>query len=239
MVYGMLAKNSPVVQKWFYIRYEDPEFHLRIRIKFLKEDQAMKFYHDLLKLKLENRDFRLNVFDLALSSYQREVIRYPRIELAEELFNIDSNFTLAVIKRGNIFTERDMLVLIVHSIKSYFSIFSLEKSKCVNCLEVRRQDLKSRYALKNESFTELFSHSRNGWQAIHKLIRLPFKNREVELVKAAQQTQGLMDPYKFFVDMIHLLCNRLLEVEQNQKEFVVLTLLLKHLRSPNSGSFGL
>lgn len=78
-------------QTWFFIRYADPEPHLRIRIRALPENQAAL----LRKLNAAGaQDTQYGCWKVSLATYEREVQRYggnEGIELAERIFTADSN----------------------------------------------------------------------------------------------------------------------------------------------------
>ena len=97
----LLALVAPLVElgaadRWFFVRYDDPEFHLRVRFR-----GAPDRLHDELLPALERGAGELltsgDLWRLVLDTYEREVERYggPQgIELAEELFWIDSEAVL-------------------------------------------------------------------------------------------------------------------------------------------------
>jgi thiopeptide-type bacteriocin biosynthesis protein len=80
------ALDRGLADRWFFLRYRDPEFHLRVRL----HGHAAH---------LETLDDAL-VWRVELGSYQREVERYggpDAIEPAEEAFHADSDAVLAIL----------------------------------------------------------------------------------------------------------------------------------------------
>jgi thiopeptide-type bacteriocin biosynthesis protein len=81
-----LVKNMT----WFFIRYHDPDFHLRIRIKINAEDQndmsnkIYKIFNPLIEKRV--------VWKIQYDTYQREIDRYSEkfMLFSEELFSIQS-----------------------------------------------------------------------------------------------------------------------------------------------------
>ncbi len=81
-----------IVDRWFFIRYQDPQFHLRLRLHGSPnelQDVAMPMFRDILA-PLMNRE---NIWRVQIDTYERETERYlgiEGIELAERIFHVDS-----------------------------------------------------------------------------------------------------------------------------------------------------
>lgn len=92
-------QRKKYIEKWFFIRYSDPDFHLRVRIKVIDctliGEVIQLFYHYFKKMVADQR-----VWKVQLDTYNRELERYKEhlIELTETMFCIDSNYTLKILK---------------------------------------------------------------------------------------------------------------------------------------------
>ena len=84
------------IKKWFFIRYVDPNQHLRIRFCCTSTDFVGKVICGMNQM---TEDFLRNnlVNKIQIDTYQRELERYggEAIELAEDLFFHDSVFTVS------------------------------------------------------------------------------------------------------------------------------------------------
>jgi thiopeptide-type bacteriocin biosynthesis protein len=95
------ASGTGVVDRWFFVRFGDPEWHLRVRF----HGQPARLHHELLPTLQAAAaplidDGRL--WRIQLDTYEREVERYggaEGIELAERLFHADSEAVLALTPR--------------------------------------------------------------------------------------------------------------------------------------------
>lgn len=93
-------KQQLVVSEWFFIRYRDPESHLRIRFRGKNEQiitQLLPAFHDWALNLLRTKQIK----NVVISTYEREVERYgglELIELAESLFCADSEATIHIIQ---------------------------------------------------------------------------------------------------------------------------------------------
>lgn len=102
-VLGPLARNLQkrgVTDRWFFIRYTDPEFHLRFRLHMpdpAHYGEAMTAFHRTVQPCVEDG----RVTKVLCDTYVRELERYgtAAIELLEELFCIDSAAQLELLAR--------------------------------------------------------------------------------------------------------------------------------------------
>lgn len=90
------------IEKWFFIRYSDPDFHLRVRIKVkdcMSIGEAIRLFY--LHFKQPITDER--VWKVQLDTYNRELERYKGhlMEATETMFCVDSIYTLKILKTLN------------------------------------------------------------------------------------------------------------------------------------------
>lgn len=82
--------NKKIIDKWFFIRYNDPKFHLRIRFHITGDGikQIINFIQTALKDYTEN----FHIHSIQIDTYKRELERYGKntIEEAENLFGLES-----------------------------------------------------------------------------------------------------------------------------------------------------
>jgi lantibiotic biosynthesis protein len=93
------AKSSRLLSHWFFVRFADPDWHIRLRLfgpsGFLRELRR-EWSDDLRDLVSLNRLWRVD-----FSTYDRELERYGGshgVELAEQAFHADSEFVLAALR---------------------------------------------------------------------------------------------------------------------------------------------
>ena len=97
-VIGALQNNG-VFDDWFFLRYADPEHHLRVRLHgdpAALRDHALPALTDALAPRLDDG----TVSNVALDTYHREIERYggdAGIELAEHIHAVDSDAVLDVL----------------------------------------------------------------------------------------------------------------------------------------------
>jgi len=93
------AVGTGAAERWFFVRYADPHFHLRLRLN----GDPRRLVQDVLPLLREAADPLLAedvMWRLQLDTYERELRRYggdEGIELSEELFRHDSEAALGIV----------------------------------------------------------------------------------------------------------------------------------------------
>ncbi|WP_438968641.1 thiopeptide-type bacteriocin biosynthesis protein [Nonlabens sp.] len=91
--------QEQVIDKWFFIRYSDPDAHLRVRFHVTSPDGISKIIvlmSDHINSFIETQQ----VWDIQLATYQRELKRYgaTSISQAESVFFYDSEQVLYIIR---------------------------------------------------------------------------------------------------------------------------------------------
>src|SRR5690606_13806675 len=92
-------RTKGIVQKWFFIRYADSEFHLRVRLRVTDKKHVSSviqvFYRELVPYVSDDL-----IWKVQLDTYQREIERYgmSSIALAESIFHIDSDAIIQVLR---------------------------------------------------------------------------------------------------------------------------------------------
>lgn len=99
---SMVQKRQ--IRKYFFIRYSDPEPHLRVRVQAIQEGAVPQTFGLLVGWFEELRQRGL-LSKVATDTYQRETERYGGSELiqrAEEYFYHDSRVVLSILRRRQV-----------------------------------------------------------------------------------------------------------------------------------------
>lgn len=130
-------ENNKIIQKWFFIRYSDPEFHLRLRLHLTNINllnEAFRYINSFLKTFLNKHiisHFHIDV-------YEREIDRYGKntITMAESLFHIDSKAVIQIIESLNSNNElHKKLILGLKSIDNILNDFNFTLNEKLNFTE--------------------------------------------------------------------------------------------------------
>ncbi|HEY6929878.1 MAG TPA: lantibiotic dehydratase [Thermoanaerobaculia bacterium] len=95
------ALRSGAADRWFFVRYDDPQHHLRLRFHGGPARLLAKLVPDLQKAAAPLLD-EGRIWRLQLDTYEREIKRYggpEAMEIAERVFQVDSEAVMAILER--------------------------------------------------------------------------------------------------------------------------------------------
>lgn len=92
-------KRSNTIDDWFFIRYYDSDFHLRVRLQ-LSSDNNMPIALKAINRRLLPLCQDHLIYKLSIDTYERELERYGEtsMELTERLFDLDSHCVCQLLK---------------------------------------------------------------------------------------------------------------------------------------------
>ena len=92
--------DSLIIDKWFFIRYNDPDQHLRVRFH-LRSNDKINFLIRKVKEGVDEFFEDKLVWKVQIDTYERELERYgdETIELAENIFFYDSILVINLLKQ--------------------------------------------------------------------------------------------------------------------------------------------
>lgn len=118
--------RKSIIQKWFFIRYVDPDNHLRIRF-LLNNTEDITIIMTLLLKELKKELSCGNVHKIQYDTYIREIERYneDNIEDTESLFYMDSITTLKLLRIIKEFKlkDEDRVAIACKSIDQFLTDF--------------------------------------------------------------------------------------------------------------------
>lgn len=219
-----LVKNNKI-KKYFFMRYVDPEQHIRLRLNG-EENKLLEIYPDLRKWldTLKKEGFMTH---FALDSYDREIERYGGLDLihiAEKVFYFDSLVTeniLAQKREGNITFSNELIGMIseIH----YMESFGLKYEEQVAYLrsQVSQSDYRDDFK-KNRSEYMKLCNSNENWKGLREtdsgsilLAILNIKNEIVQYYGNKVRENLLVSTDLAILDsVIHLHFNRLFGIDR-------------------------
>lgn len=83
------------IKSWFFIRYDDPDFHIRLRIKLTSDEKLSKVLLFMAPVLHSLQEEKL-IWKIQIDGYDREIERYKNayIEFCENIFWADSKTAL-------------------------------------------------------------------------------------------------------------------------------------------------
>lgn len=248
-----LSKQS-IIDKWFFIRYADPDFHIRIRFLLNRTEDIAKVMVQLRKVLHYEIDNGI-ISKIQYDTYNREIERYVdrNIEESESLFHTDSIATLEIlynIHQNNV-NEEDRIAIACSAIDQFLSDYNYNiesKLRIVSfasfafCREFgyddnnKKIELNSLYRVlskKIESFLFVNNQTKDLQQlAIHKII-VERSNKQKKIILAIKKS--MQNDKTKLLDLIqsymHMMMNRLFISHNRQYEMLVYYCLEKEYAS--------
>jgi thiopeptide-type bacteriocin biosynthesis protein len=128
-------------EEWFFVRYRDPDSHLRVRFRGSPERLRNIVWPELstaLDLELKAR----RVTRVQIDTYTREIERYGGLKgvcLAERLFHVDSTACAAMLAAiGSEASAADRQLLCVFSVAALLRSFGVDAKTLIEWFEVFR-----------------------------------------------------------------------------------------------------
>ncbi|HZR41764.1 MAG TPA: lantibiotic dehydratase, partial [Ktedonobacteraceae bacterium] len=135
-------REQDLIDRWFFLRYADPEPHLRLRIHTPENEQIQPALALLLSWgRMLTTQGRIQRF--SLDTYEREVARYggiAAIDLLEQIFSLDSDVCSSLVAAHSTHhLTLDPLAIAVCSLDSFFSAWNYDTQHRLHWLQKRTE----------------------------------------------------------------------------------------------------
>jgi thiopeptide-type bacteriocin biosynthesis protein len=145
--------NTGIIDKWFFIRYSDPDFHIRFRLHLTNTrdfNSIFERFHETVRSYVDN-DL---VWNIQCDTYQRELERYGinTIDLVEYIFFVDSNSVIHLLENlnsENADEHRWNIALML--IDSFLSVFSFDISQRKELITKMAEGYKTEFGMKHHT----------------------------------------------------------------------------------------
>lgn len=236
--------------RFFFLRYFDSGFHLRVRFR----GNPARLCGTLLPALRSRLYARQDLWwRFQLDQYHPEVERYGGWQglcCAEEVFTADSYFTLAVLRteRGRLGPPEDRWKVAMCSIDRLLDDFDFSLDEKLQFAAARHQQLASQLGAKREHFDEIgrryrtyktiVSESLSSEKTSEPDVDRALTSRSRVIASVAKTLRTLDDKRELCVPLpvlmgsyVHMHVNRLIRSQQPDHEFVMLGFLARFYRS--------
>lgn len=232
--------NKGTIQQWFWLRYNDPDHHLRIRVKAERHHHGKLF--EALNQCLNKLFQAKTVHRFQTDVYKRELERYsaPLIGYVEALFHCSSNIVVQYLQTAAVesYGEEDTVVegvAFMNRLLEYFGVSGeSEAAFCKNSFEQFYQEHGSVKGFKTEA-EKLYKTLEPGLEEalLRNKTALDYTrvrdNVRFLLVKLAGTPKDGPTLESLAADIIHMHMNRLFSNNQRYYEMLVYFMLYRHL----------
>lgn len=250
--------ENEVILKFFFVRYNDPENHIRLRLQISDSSTSKGLNWILQNLSkcLDDLNNKGMLYRIQYDTYNRELERYGNqtMEIAETIFSIDSNAVLRILsnlrKRG---IDADRWLLAAYGIDQMLSCFDLNlDEKLMFVTNSQSAFFREFNTAENNLNYQLNEGYRRDKESLEGIIASEtamldtlgvvdvFSEREDGLKQVYNELKSKFDPKdinvrKNIVDLLHSYChmflNRMFSVDQRLQELVIYHYLMKHYRT--------
>jgi thiopeptide-type bacteriocin biosynthesis protein len=242
-----------VISQWFFIRYADPDNHLRIRFRGLGNfhSELLVALNGALSIFLKNN----LVWKIQIDTYQRELERYgdSNIDSSEEFFFYDSIASLSILKLldGD---EGDNLrwQFAIKGVNDLLSDFGLSIEQKLKIMSILNKGFNKEFnAEDKQAQKQLSDHFRQHKSEVELLLKSEieyghefyevwgvFKKRNLDWAPTITKIKDYLQSenaevsfYNLLESYIHMFLNRFIRSNQRMHELVIYDFLCRYYRS--------
>lgn len=235
LLISMLAPyiKSLRLRAWFFVRYADPEPHLRIRLQGYSADffkDALAGLNQLLQPWLQSAKLTMQ-----LDTYQPEVERYGTlpIHISEAIFTKDSKLILSYLRQET--QPDDRIVFAVKNIDAWLEDVGFTTQNKLDFLK----PLEESFWAEHGNTKQLRQQLNEKYRRLHPLLEQVLVTSKFDHMMRwrSQYHQSLLDhfPYasllKLLPSYLHMSLNRLFPTRQRTYELITYSFLVRYYTS--------
>jgi thiopeptide-type bacteriocin biosynthesis protein len=230
----LISPYKHLLQKWFFIRYNYPDYHIRLRLQLFDVSVANMVMAQLRTL-LEPLCINGLVSDIQIKTYHRETERYgrERIKLVEDFFCQDSLYVLQLLSKS-----RTAYQLYPITLQWMNELFELTIENIAERLDVTK--------VIADNFSREFSIGTEDYKAVNRSFEslktemgtyvFPVKQRFLKqyyetFAKVINSCTTIAEKTNILADLVHMHINRVFYTNQRMHEAILYQYLLKLLRT--------
>ncbi|CAM4288663.1 thiopeptide-type bacteriocin biosynthesis domain-containing protein [Pedobacter westerhofensis] len=222
------------LKNWFFIRYGDPSYHIRLRLKARQKDDIAELVSGLSHLLSPYFKSGM-VSDLQLKTYQREMERYgpERIDLVEKCFGRNSSYVLYLVGTTgtvNFYYHQSILLIeeVMHS-----AGFSTQEQ--LSFTEKMAAQFAAEIAIPSEGSKQInvgYKKFIADTEAVH-----PKKTNQKKITAICKYFLDVLEKCdgiekeKMLFDLFHMHTNRLFSTDQRMHEMIMYYYLTKKIKT--------
>lgn len=235
-------KQKRLIEKWFFIRYNDPDSHVRLRFLLTKNTDLAQVIATLTTT-FEDLIAQHLIWKIQTDTYVRELERYgsSTYELTETLFETDSDLILEYLQLKNSFSSsKTPLLFSFLSIDALLQLFELtnqEKTTLLNEMQhsfkqefnadaILKSELDKQYRAISKEISGVLQQKNEEYQSFFDIVNL--KNNKI---KPLITTNLEVTVFSFLTSQIHMMMNRQFTSRQREYELVIYDHLYRYYKT--------
>lgn len=244
--------NKKIIDEWFFIRYSDPDLHLRVRFHYTDIGSVGTIINSMNSALSRYVNSGI-VSKVMIDVYERELNRYGQdtIEMSEKMFCTDSIMIINLISflsgKGES-SENIRWKFGVKAVDRLLSDFGYNLNGKLEAIERMRDGFNKEFGIENNVKKQLNDNYREVRKEIEELMKesgsgfeyssvfnnlLDFKSASTqniiaELLDPAGQNCLKVDQTGYIASLSHMMLNRLFRSNQRAQEMVIYNYLWKY-----------
>lgn len=244
-----ITQKEEKIDSWFFIRYEDPDSHLRLRVKSSHSTtQIIHSIIDSLKTEMELG----YIWKISIDTYIREIERYgfQNIDLIEQIYHYNSiaiSKALVGLLEINESSRWQLALISLQNILNAFELNNIEKEKIINNLidgffqeaignlgsdhgKLLRVNIDQKYrAMKNE--IDWTMDNRHQYWKFAKDIFEEERKQVAPIITQLSAKNSRERILELIMSICHMSLNRILISQARKQELIIYTFFKKQLIS--------
>lgn len=235
-------KQSKLIKQWFFIRYYDNDYHLRLRFQLLSKD-SFQIVNNIVIQKIRPLCNARILHDIVICPYSRELERYGYncIELTENIFCIDSKMISEIVGFIRNSNENYRWMISMYAFDSFLNTLGKTIVDKYNFTKSISESYKSEFGYNQFNSKQLNSVYRKYRSQIAKIIddevdseiwvklKSYVDKRNTKIIKSINNTDLKNDLN--ISAIIHMSINRLFPTKNRLYEMVIYDFLSREYKS--------
>ena len=248
--YVQYLQKSNILYKWFFIRYSDPDFHIRLRLHLKEPNDFNTVYIRFYETFYPNIKAGI-IWNIQCDTYKREIERYGvnTIDIIEDIFYIDSEFVIKLLRQideGN--SEHQRWKVAIMMIDSFLCAIAFSINQRKDLLNMIADNYRKDFGFINHpQKKQLDGKFRTFRKEIEEVMlwdkTLNVTNKTIEIVKSRQEAMipiikrltkmdesgGLeVSMESLLTSIIHMNMNRWFRAKNRLHELVIYDFMARH-----------
>ena len=240
-----LLESKKYIKKWFFIRYNDPDDHIRIRFNCKTIDNVSEVINKLYPIIDELIESDV-IWKLQTDTYQREIERYGESTMmeSESIFYYDSKMILDYVALKPYFEKDETQLLFSFlAIDSFLNSFSLDISDKLLMLDNLQESFKKEFNVDKQLKKEFDKNYRELSLEIESFLTNKVNDGYAEIFDTIYEKQNKVDLLvsnikcniqiplnSFLISHIHMMVNRQYPSKQRTYECLIYDHLYRYYK---------
>lgn len=245
----MYLKESELIDNWFFIRYADPDKHIRLRFHLKGVNAIAQVLTAINQALLIFRENNL-VSQILVDTYERELERYGAniIEETEQWFGADSEMVLGFINATTKENRNDLRwIFACRALDTLLNDFDCNIQAKYSLMESMKDSFAREFNLDKPMKLLLDAKYRENRTVLEQFLALVFTEEHEyapllsliqarsmgtsDIIKSIFEKQDINYRSKYLSDLIHMTINRIIPDGQRTHELLIYDFMCRYYKS--------